>query len=861
MQNKATNSREKKKTIKDSGFSKFYEKLKSKDEMEVRSRIRALAGFALIAISAYLVGGAELPFSTFPLCLALLCSSRKHLPPISLAILALALTGRIPPIYIFACLSVPLIRLLVIFVPRALSEMSNTPNKNKNNLSLIPYAPNLPEKANVNDKSARSALTFSQIREESFNEHLPKKLLSAFLSALLCGVLLMITADFSIFSLWGLLVLIVSCPIAVALFDGVFGNKTAKKPEKLLSVESMAAICVYAAKSMSIIGMPMSPFLALLLTLSLTSSEGLLVGIITSVLLGLALDILYLPLLLISVFLFFFISALKKNAGLAAVCAAVVVWCYYVGGSKGLVGVLPPMLLAIPVFMVHDKYREIMYAPYDKNAAMAGGVFFAQAVTEKNKNAALQQRLGALSEAFSALSETFYKLSDKRRRPDALGIKRICESCFDKTCMECKRRELCHGECYLTVLDAIKDSIKALHEKGSVEREDLSPDFITSCNRTDEIIESINRSLSAETERMIGSDRLGLFAASYGDVNEILKDAIECDKDEYKTDHEASKKIFDILYERGYRAKGVVVYGKRRKQIVISGMSGADKISAKAAEELRELISDAVGSHLSSPSFELGSSPTVKLSSRPQYKVRCSHGRIAAPNEGDDVLDLNSLPFDVFDNADGMICGDSVTSFVTSGSYFYSLISDGMGNGQEAAFVSGVSAMFIEKMLSAGNRADITVRMLNNLLRNENMGSEGECSATVDLCELDLINGTASFIKSGAAPTYIARSGTVYKVYSHTMPIGILKDTDTRVSKFDTKSGDVIVMMSDGCCPDSEDCPWLVEYLCEYMSKKEIGISDQECERLKSTLLSLAVKNCPPDKPRDDISVSVIMVE
>ena len=360
---------------------------------------------------------------------------------------------------------------------------------------------------------------------------------------------------------------------------------------------------------------------------------------------------------------------------------------------------------------------------------------------------------------------------------------------------------------------------------------------------------------------MISSDRLGLFAASYTDVNEILKDALEYDKDEYKTDPEASKKIFDILYERGYRAKGVVVYGKRRKQIVISGMSGADKMSAKAAEELRELISEAVGSNLSSPSFELGTSPTVRLSSRPQYKVRCARGRIAAQNEDEDALDLNSLPFDVLESHDGMICGDSVTSFVTGGSYFYSLIIDGMGSGQEAAFVSGVSAMFIEKMLSAGNRADITVRMLNNLLRNENMGSEGECSATVDLCELDLINGTASFIKSGAAPTYIARSGTVYKVYSHTMPIGILKDTDTRISKFDTKSGDIIIMMSDGCCPDSEDCPWLVEYLCEYMSKKEIGISDQECERLKTTLLSLAVKNCPPDKPRDDISVSVIMVE
>ena len=186
-----------------------------------------------------------------------------------------------------------------------------------------------------------------------------------------------------------------------------------------------------------------------------------------------------------------------------------------------------------------------------------------------------------------------------------------------------------------------------------------------------------------------------------------------------------------------------------------------------------------------------------------------------------------------------------------------------MGSGEEAAFVSGVCSMFIEKMLLAGNRADITVKMLGNLLRNENMGRGGECSATVDLCELDLISGTASFIKSGAAPTYIARGSTVFKVYSRTMPIGILKEADTKISKFDTKRGDVIIMMSDGCCPDSEDCPWLVEFLCEYMARKDKNAqgSVSECEDLCQRLISLAKKNSPKDKAQDDISLTVIIIE
>ena len=170
--------------------------------------------------------------------------------------------------------------------------------------------------------------------------------------------------------------------------------------------------------------------------------------------------------------------------------------------------------------------------------------------------------------------------------------------------------------------------------------------------------------------------------------------------------------------------------------------------------------------------------------------------------------------------------------------------------------------MFMQKMLSAGNRADITLRMLNNVIRSENMGCGRECSATVDLLELDLMSGTAAFVKSGAAPTYIARDGTVYKISSRTMPMGIIKNADARITKFDTKAGDIIIMMSDGCCPDSEDCTWLVEYLCNYMSKrkKSVSVGEELCERLRDELLNEAVRNLDPGRERDDISVSVVVV-
>ena len=862
MQNTDKNTDKNKVRRKRLSFKSITDKLRDKDEVEVRARLRFCVGFALSAAIAFMLGGAKLLFATYPLCIVLLCSSRRKMLPISAGLIILSLTGALPQPFIFAAIATPLLRILLTYIPAAIADTGDMPTSNQT--ALIKYAPDLPDMTVADDGSGADEQAGATLR--LFEERLSMRALAATACGLLGGLFLLIGQDFSFYALWGTLFLTVACPILTVIFDGFFGAGGLFKHHRAFSLAAIGMLSIFVARGMTIIGMPMAPFLAMLLTLCATAEYGLLPGGIAAILFGLVLDPIYMPLLTLSAILFFLVSAVRRGAGLALVCAAVVIWCYYIGGADGLVGVLPPMLLAIPVYMIVDKYREMMCAPYNR-AMMAGGVYFAEAVTEKNKNLAVRERLSALSDVFSTLSETFYKLSDKRRRPDALGLQRICEASFDSVCQGCRGRELCYGAEYQSTLDTINRMTVALHKKGTVSRDDLDAKFLSRCIMYERLIDGANRALASTTESIITDGKLSFFASSYEDINEILRDALENDSEEYEADPKSAEKICEALFDEGFRAAGVVVWGKRCKNIVIKGIPSAEKISAKRADALRQKISEIVGASLGAPSFEAGRDGGVmRLSSKPLYRAICARGNIPAENECcEPVLladDLYVDPFKMSDDPDE-VCGDTSNSFVTSSSYFYSLISDGMGNGEEAAFVSGVCSMFIEKMLCAGNRADITAKMLNNVLRNENMGRGGECSATVDLCELDLISGTASFLKSGAAPTYIARGSTVFKVYSRTMPIGILKDPDTKMSKFDTKHGDVIIMMSDGCCPDSEDCPWLVEFLCEYMSKRNSGKlrPESECELLRDRLLTLAKKNSPADKPRDDISVTVIIIE
>lgn len=839
---------------------RFFERVKGllaeKDESEVRTRLKNTVSFLLVAAATYLLGSVELFFGTFPLCVALAASERRRLLPIGAGYLLLLISGKVSVIYILVAVAILLMRVLVFLMPRVL------PAEGTGN-SLIKCDEKALESVKEEKKSGARGL---------FLESLLTRVLSAAIGGFICGLVRLIESSFSIYSMFACFFLVISSPLAVLIFGGLFGGERERTGwYYLASVGAVFFFSALSALDKTFLGMPMAPFLAMLLTLFVCSRRGVWLGVAVAVLCGLSLELIYLPLLVLVAVLFCLVSSVKRNMGLPAVCALVVVWCYYIGGERGLISYLAPMLLAIPFYYLADKYCEMMSSPYLRERLAESGIFFAEAVTEKTKNEVAYDRLDALSGAFSSLSETFYKLSDRFRRPDVLGIKRIAEGAFETHCEGCRNREICWGSDYDRTLDAIKRVSSELHKKGGATVESLGKDFISTCPRCEMIIDEVNGMLSKTTEKVIRDGKANIFSANYDDITALLKDALESDSEEYESDIELGGKVFDLLLEAGLRPRGVVVYGKRCRHVVARGVVGADKISPERIAKLRDEVSKIVGVELGEPCFEVGKDGNVMIMhSRPAIRAHCAHGKSASgkkvtggADEGEEIDTSQLFSEDVDD-----VCGDTTGAFITDMSFFYSLISDGMGSGSEAAFTSNVCAMFIEKMLSAGNRADITLRMLNNVIRSENLGLGSECSATVDLFELDLMSGAASFIKSGAAPTYVARGGTVYKISSRTMPVGIIKDADARITRFDTEKGDLIVMMSDGCCPDSDDCTWLVEYLCAYAKKSarakavEIGENkDELCCRLRDEILDEAVKNYPADRSLDDISVSVVLID
>ena len=411
--------------------------LEKKDEHEVRERLRGTVRFFLLLSLSYLLAGIGLPLGLFPFVIVLACSHKSSLLPALLGGWIYAVSGKVPAVYFLAGAVVLVARIIAVLASRLLFDEDE-------GTEVVRYGEVAPKKDNK--------------RVSVFCDSLLTRLTAGAVGGLVVGVYFLVISNFSFYSTAQTVLLSIGVPLITFVLSGVLGAdveirrfgkwENFDKTHKALSFGAIFFLCVLSGQGKSLLGMPMAPFLAVLITLFICSEKGIFYGGLAAIVCGAALEIIYLPLLFLMAILFCLVSQVKRNMGLPAACALIVVWCYYIGGERGLLSYLPPMLLAIPFYYIADKYREMMSAPHLYDALSLSGIYFAEAVTEKTKNEVAYDRIDALSGAFSSLSETFYKLSDRFRRTDLLGIKRIAEASFEKHCEGCRNREICFGAEY-----------------------------------------------------------------------------------------------------------------------------------------------------------------------------------------------------------------------------------------------------------------------------------------------------------------------------------------------------------------------------------------------------------------------------
>ncbi|MBQ9745526.1 MAG: SpoIIE family protein phosphatase [Clostridia bacterium] len=463
---------------------------------------------------------------------------------------------------------------------------------------------------------------------------------------------------------------------------------------------------------------------------------------------------------------------------LGAFGAPVVTACAYVylSGAEELANVLPELIFGavaaalltflglLPDFCIAEKrvhgdaiMRELLQKKRD---------------TEKYEHASSKvNMLSSLSEAIKSMSESF-------RRPDKDHLSEMCREVFGRFCADCPKREECRKS-FERGLDIVDSVTERLMKSGKLAPEKYSDILCFGCPKKDGIIAEINIRATKMLEQSVRGDKTRIFAFDYSAAARIIADTVAKSDTVYAVDAELTEKLACALSAFGLKAENLLVCGERKKYIIATGREllrcGA------SAREIRALCEGVCGGKFTMPEYAMDDTgASMTLESTRLFEVEYAGRQCAKKGE--------------------KVCGDAIGITESREEFFYGFICDGMGSGREADITARIGKTFLEKMLSCGNRKSTTLDMLNMFISNKST----ECFSTVDLLEIDLLGGKASFTKSGATASYIVRKGSVYKIASDTMPLGIVPEVSAEVTEFSVCDGDLIVMCTDGICTDPE---------------------------------------------------------
>lgn len=497
-------------------------------------------------------------------------------------------------------------------------------------------------------------------------------------------------------------------------------------------------------------------------------------------------------------------------------------WCAYSGGISGVLSTLPEYsisaMLSLP--LLKNISKEESAENIESSEKCASDMLGTVALSFKSRYSG---NLDSLESSLSAISAITGKYSERCSKPTREELSELIDECMNKYCSTCGGFEKCDKCMYLTP-ESREKCITSLALGDTVTAEDLNMKD-GSCAGAIGLASSISRAAAILSEEKYKAYQKDTSAEELSLISKLISEARYYDECEKSTNEILTNALLALLPEHKIYNGAARVYGQRAPHVIIAceDESGA-KISSV---ELKRSIEKITGTLLTQPEFyKKGKIALMECSSRPRITAECAITSRAGERD--------------------KISGDTARAFESRDGRFYTMISDGMGSGREAKETSTLAADFLSGALEYSHEDEQMLGILNNIIRKRS----GECSSTVDIFSIDLISGKAAFIKSGAAPSYIKRGSSLFRISSKTAPLGTLKSLDAEKISADVADGDYVIMLSDGVSQNVEDTPWLPMLLSKPPLENPADYAD--------LILRTAIEN---QEVKDDMTVAVTKIK
>ena len=639
-----------------------------------------------------------------------------------------------------------------------------------------------------------------KITDALFCEGTELRVAVASLTALGLGIYTVVINGYVYYDIFALVFNTVLVSIVTFCLTGLAENS---KSQRFLAGVGALLFCVaYAMSQVELLGIDVVTFLSYAAVLYVSKNMGGIKGAALGVLLGVAQGGAVSGVLgicgLVGGFLW----------GISSYLAVMSSFILSMGYAIGLMGyeavvLLMPELLAASLIMYPLLKFEALPRPVSMQKKEVKGT---RAYKIESRSHELQRKMTDLSQAYYQVSGLLKGVGEKTKAPDKRGYLDMALEVCEAHCYTCPKQEICWKRDVETTNKNINKMGRAMFNKGELCKDDVEERFLHRCPNIEAIMEELNSKNREIALDNVKNDKLEVCAQSYESVAKIIGEAFDGER-QMAVNKELTDKAVRVAANCGFIADKIEVFDGKRKEIIAAGVD--IQRSKCTSEVLRHEMEKALCLSLNEAEITQEDGCVIlKFDTRNTYTVEASS--------------LTHTPDEESQN------GDSYGVFVY-GTRQYMVICDGMGSGRDAHLTSELCVELLKRMLSVSDDKNTVMAMLNGLIRAKNT----ECSSTVDLLELDLVNGEGRIVKSGACPSFIKRGDKVFKLQSRTAPLGIMKGLDAEELSFTLNRGDICVMVSDGVVPSKQESHWLMQYLTDCKEQDSAILSRKIMEEAK----------------------------
>ncbi|MBR5310667.1 MAG: SpoIIE family protein phosphatase [Oscillospiraceae bacterium] len=513
--------------------------------------------------------------------------------------------------------------------------------------------------------------------------------------------------------------------------------------------------------------------------------------------------------------------------------------------SFGKIGTALAYIIVRLMFCLLCAVEYPEYAPVYESV-IAGALFmlipekagrFISSVTIREENQAdsatvkelVLSRIGRASEGLLDIAAATRKVSAAVERENTIDMSTVLNSAAELSCRRCSKNTICWKEKYpetskafISMLDAIKRN-KEPH---------FDAEFSERCPKTEIIYNDIKIKYKEASEKNSAERKIknirNIVTDQFDGIALLLRD-IAAESAEIKSvDKKLSLAVRNIFEGRNLPLFASTCYYNSDGILNIEVSGAKERLKNANLNRITEEISDVCGCDISKPQKrDTENARRLFFYEKPLAEAVFSKVSINAKGE--------------------KFCGDNAEFFTDRFGCAHIVLSDGMGSGEHAALDSMMASGLVARMIRAGFRFGPAIKLVNSALL---LKSDDESLATIDAFSINLYTGAANFYKAGAECSFVLKNGRASKVESISLPAGILGGAEYEQSGMYLKSGDVVVLLTDGATASGSD--WILSEL------KSLG--DKSPEEIAEGIAKTAhIRRT--DGHSDDITVVVMKLK